>query len=130
MIDYTGRTGDTKPIHSQPNLGFWILTKCLLQPLTQLVVASRRQDWAPGRPNRPRGAPKHFSRLGVDSATQGRRRERETSPLPAKSSILDGDLACYKLNAACYWPLDGGVRVEYDPNKKIWEWHLSSSWMC
>ena len=32
-----------------------------------------------------------------------------TSPLPAKSSILDGDLACYKLNAACYWPLDGGV---------------------
>ena len=110
----TGRTGNTKPIHSQSNLGFGVLTMCLLQPLPQLVVASRWQGWAPGRPNRPRGAPKHFSRLGVDSATQGRRRERETSPLRAKSSIFDfDDLACYKLNAACYWPLDGGVRVEY-----------------
>ena len=46
--------------------------------------------------------------------TQGRRRDHDTSPYPAKSSIFDfGDLACYKPNAACYWALDGGVRVEY-----------------
>ena len=53
-----------------------------------------------------------------------------TSPLPAKSSILDGHLACYKLNAACFQPTDGGVRLEYDQNKKFWRGNLSSSWIC
>ena len=46
--------------------------------------------------------------------TQGRRREHDTSPFPPKSAISDfRDLVCYNLNAACYQPLDGGVRVEY-----------------
>ena len=45
----------------------------------------------------------------------------ETGPLPAQSSILDGDLACYKLNAASCRPLDGGVRVEYDPKENFLE---------
>ena len=33
-------------------------------------------------------------------------------------------------NAASCRSLDGGVRVEYDPNKKFWPEGLSSSWMC
>ena len=74
--------------------------------------------WVPERLKRLTRAPRHFSRLGVDSAAQGRCRERESSPLRTKSSIFDfDDLACYKLNAACYWPLDGGVRVEYEKNQ-------------
>ena len=49
--------------------------------------------------------------------TQGRRRDHDTSPYPTKSSIFGfGDFVCYNLNAACYWPLDGEVRVEYGPN--------------
>ena len=62
----------------------------------------------------------HLSRLGVDSVTQGRRREHDTSPYPTKSLISGfGGQPATTSNAACYWALDGGVRVEYDPKEKF-----------
>ena len=96
---------------TSPNPRFRIYVMCLS------LSGSGWPGWAPERSNRLRRTPKHFGRLGVDSVTQGRRREHATSPLPSKSSILGfGALSATTSNAACYWPLDGGVRVEYDRN--------------
>ena len=67
-----------------------ILDFCSLSAITTHAASCGLQmiGWVPGRPNRPRGAPKHL----------GRRRERETSPLRVKSSVFNfGDLACYNL---------------------------------
>ena len=107
----TGRTGDTKPIHLnlQSNLGFWILTMFLLQPLTQPVVGLWMTGLGPGKGQTCSG---ELPSTSADSELTRRRKGGAGTTTPARSRPNPGFLILAILPATSPTPLAAGLWME------------------